>query len=84
MIGPAVLFAIGAIAGFLGGGWPGASVGVALAGSIVVAVVVLAAIWGSSFGFRFEPETAWEIAPRPPGFGRVCDFVYERVLPKRD
>jgi hypothetical protein len=84
MVGPIALLVVGAAVGIWGGGWIGAIVGMAVAGSLIVVVMVLAAVWGSAFGFRFEPETAWAIAPRPPGFTRVCDFVYRRVLPERE
>jgi len=49
----------------------------------IVAGVVLAgaaAWWASEVGRSLEPTVAWEMAPRPPLFGPLCDKVYRRVL----
>jgi hypothetical protein len=49
---------------------------------IDLAVVAGAAVWSRQIGALIEPEDAWEVAPRPPGFRRLTDWAYRRTLPR--
>jgi hypothetical protein len=80
VIGPLLLLAAGGVAGWFSGGWPGAAAGMLAAGVITLGVAVAAAWWVSQVGRFLEPAVAWEVAPRPPLFGGLCDRVYRRVL----
>lgn len=82
MVGP-ILLPIGfGIAGALTGDLAGMIVGVALGVLLISTVVAGAAVWARQIGALLTPEDAWEHAPRPPGFGPLCDWVYRRTLPK--
>ena len=81
MIGPTLLLAAGGLAGWFSGGWPGLAAGMLAAVVVTLGVVVAAAWWASQVGRFLEPAVAWEVAPRPPLFGPLCDKVYRRVLP---
>ncbi len=80
MIGPAVVFGVFMIGGALAGGWAGAAGGAVIAVGLIAAVVAGAAIWAQQIGSQLDIEDARDNAPRPPGFARLCDYVYERVL----
>ena len=84
MIGPALLVVAGGVAGGLTGGWPGALAGVMVALLVTLGVAGAAAWWASAVGRALEPETAWEVAPRPPLFGPLCNAVYRRALGRGD
>jgi hypothetical protein len=81
MIGPALLVVGGGVAGWLAGGWPGATAGVGVALLATFGVMAAAAWWSGQVGRLLDPATAWEVAPRPPLFRRLCEFVYRRALP---
>ena len=80
MTGPLLLLLGFAVAGAVLGGWPGAAVGVVAALLLTGAVAVSAATWAHQIGRALEPDDAWNLAPRPPLFRRLCDWVYQRTL----
>jgi len=84
MIGPAVLVVAGGVAGGLTGGWPGAVAGVMVALLVTLGVAGAAAWWASAIGRTLDRATAWEVGPRPPLFGPLCDAVYRRALGRAD
>jgi hypothetical protein len=47
---------------------------------IDLAVVAGAAVWSRQIGALIEPEDAWEVAPRPPGYRSLVEWVYDRTL----
>jgi len=75
-----LLLVAGGVAGWFSGGWPGAAAGMLAAGAVTLGVAGAAAWWASEVGRSLEPAVAWEMAPRPPLFGPLCDRVYRRVL----
>ena len=80
MLGP-ILFPIGlGIAGWFSGDAAGLVVGVGVGLLISFAVAAGAAWWAQAIGSLIEPEDALANAPRPPGFGRLCDWIYERAI----
>ena len=80
MLGP-VLFPIGlGAAGWLAGQGAGLAVGIGVGLLISFAVAAGAAWWAQAIGSLLEPEDALANAPRPPLFGGLCDFVYERTI----
>jgi hypothetical protein len=76
---PAVLAVIGAVTG----GTAGAIVGLGLGVAVTGAVAAGAAVWSRQIGSLLEPEDAWAVAPRPPGYTAVVEWVYERTLRSR-
>jgi hypothetical protein len=81
MLGPIALPVVLAAAGWFSGGAAGAVVGLAVGALVTVAVMVGAAVWARQIGSLLDSTEAFAEAPRPPGFGRLCDWVYERTLP---
>ena len=79
MLGPILLPVALALAGGMTEGWPGAIVGGAMGVLIDLAVVAGAALWMRQIGSLLTPEEAMEHAPRPPGFGALCEWVYGRT-----
>ncbi len=80
MIGPVVLLVAGVVAGSLSGGLPGAVTGALLALFITGAVAAGASIWAQQIGSVMIAEDARDNAPCPPGFGRICARIYDRLL----
>jgi hypothetical protein len=80
MIGPILLPIVLGIAGWFAGDGAGLVVGVGTGLLVSAAVVAAAAWWARTIGDLLEPEDALANAPRPPGFGPLCDWVYGRVL----
>ncbi|MCU0281350.1 MAG: hypothetical protein MUE66_05900 [Acidimicrobiia bacterium] len=81
MIGPVVLVLAGGIAGWFSGDWAGAVAGAAVGLLVTFGVAGAAAWWSAQVGRTLDPATARAVAPRPPGFGPLCDAVYRRALP---
>jgi len=80
MLGP-ILFPLGfGIAGWIAADGAGLTVGIGVGVLVTVAVVAGAAWWGNTIGSLLEPEDALANAPRPPLFGSLCDWVYDRVI----
>ena len=83
MIGPILLVVGMTVAGAISAGWGGA-VAAGMTGLFLVAAVAAgAAMWAKRIGSLLEPEDAWEVAPRPPLFGRLVDTIYRRSLEMR-
>ena len=80
VIGPLLLLAALTVAGALSGGWAGAVVGAGVAVLVTLAVAAMAATWADRIGRLLDPDEARRLAPRPPGFGPLCDAVVARVL----
>ena len=80
MTGPIVVTLVAVIGGAVAGGVAGAAAGLLIAIGLVAAVVAGAAVWAQQIGRLLESEDAFANAPRPPGFGPLCDLVYERVM----
>gem|GEM_PF-2536224 len=80
MIGPIVLVVAGGIAGWFSGEWAGLVAGVVVGLLVTFGVAGAAAWWAAQVGRALDPETARQVAPRPPGFGPLCDAVYRRAL----
>jgi hypothetical protein len=81
VIGPIVLVVAGGIAGWFSGDWAGAVAGAFVGVLITFGVAGAAAWWSAQIGRTLEPEAARAAAPRPPGFGPLCEAVYRRALP---
>jgi hypothetical protein len=81
MIGPIVLVVAGGVAGWFSGDWAGAVAGAAVGLLITFGVAGAAAWWAAQVGRTLDAATARAVAPRPPGFGPLCDGVYRRALP---
>lgn len=81
MIGPIVLVLAGGIAGWFSGDWAGAVAGAAAGLLVTFGVAAAAAWWAAQVGRTLDPAAARAAAPRPPGFGPLCDAVYRRALP---
>jgi len=80
MLGP-ILFPLGfGIAGWFAGNGAGLAVGIGVGLLISFAVAAGATLWAQTIGSLLEPEDAVANAPRPPLFGGLCDFVYERTI----
>jgi hypothetical protein len=78
-----VLLPVGlGVAGWFAAGWAGAVAAIGVGVLIDLAVVAGAAVWSRQIGALIEPEDAWEVAPRPPGFRRLTDWAYRRTLPR--
>jgi hypothetical protein len=84
VIGPIVLVAAGGVAGWFTGDWPGAVAGAAVGVLVVFGVAAAAAWWAAQVGRSLDVETARQVAPRPPGFGPLCEAVYRRALGEDD
>lgn len=82
MIGPIVLAVAGGVAGWFSGDWAGLTAGIAVAVLIAFGVAGAAAWWVGQVGRTLDAATAWAVAPRPPGFRPVCDWVYRRAWPE--
>ncbi|MBM3694737.1 MAG: hypothetical protein FJW79_02200 [Actinobacteria bacterium] len=80
MLGPLILVSAGVVAGWLTGSWAGAVAGGAAGLLVTFGVAAAAAWWAAQVGRLLDPKTAREVAPRPPGFGRLCAAVYRRAL----
>ena len=80
MFGPLLLPIGFGIAGWFSGDAAGATVGVGVGLLFSVAVAAGAAWWARTSGVLLEPADARANAPRPPGFGPMCDWVYERTI----
>jgi len=80
VIGPIVLVVAGGVAGWFSGDWPGAVAGAAVGLLVTFGVAGAAAWWAAQVGRMLDPATAQAVAPRPPGFGPLCDAVYRRAL----
>ena len=80
MIGPLLLTAALAVAGGFAGGAAGTVVGAGLGILVTAMVAAGAAVWARQIGALLEPEDARAVAPRPPGFGAVVEWVYDRTL----
>ncbi len=73
-----MLAVVGTVAGGLAGGLPGVVTGLMLAFMITAAVAAGAAAWARQIGVHLDPEEMQQVAPRPPGFAKLCDAVYSR------
>lgn len=80
VIGPATLTVVLTVLGWVTAGAAGAVVGLALAALVSVSVVVAAAVWARGPGSLIHPDDVRAVAPRPPGFASLCDWVYDRTL----
>jgi uncharacterized protein (DUF58 family) len=82
VIGPLFLVVAAGIAGWFSGAWAGLAAGVAVAVLVTFGVAGAAAWWAAQVGRTLDAATARAVAPRPPGFGPLCDWVYRRALPE--
>ena len=80
MAGPVLLPIVLGAVGWFAGEAAGAVVGAGLGLLVTVMVAAGAAVWSRQIGSLLEPEDARAVAPRPPGFGAVADWVYDRTL----
>ena len=81
MIGPVLVPVVTTVVGALVSGWAGVVGGLIVGLAVDIAVVVGAATWARHIGGLLEPEDARANAPRPPLFGTLADWVYDRTLP---
>ena len=72
------------LAGLLAAGWAGAAAALLVALGLLGALIAGGAIWARRIGVLLEPDAARALAPRPVGFGRLMDRVYDRTLPAGD
>ncbi len=84
MTGPLALAAAGIAAGAVAGGWGGAAGGLLMAALLTLTVAIGAAVWAQRIGVHLEVADARATAPCPPGFGRLCRYVYDRTLGGRE
>lgn len=84
MAGPILFPIVLGIAGWFAGDVAGAIVGAAVGGLLSLSVMVAAIWWSRTIGDLLDPADAWEHAPRPPGFGRLTEWVYRRTIPSSD
>jgi len=76
-----VLLPVGlGVAGWFAAGWAGAVAAFGVGVLIDLAVVAGAAVWSRQIGALIEPADAWEVAPRPPGYRSLVEWVYDRTL----
>jgi hypothetical protein len=68
------------VAGWFTAGWAGAVTAFGVGVLIDLAVVAGAAVWSRQIGALIEPADAWEVAPRPPGYRSLVEWVYDRTL----
>ena len=68
------------VAGWFAGDWAGVIAAFGVGVLIDLAVIAGAAVWARQIGSLLEPDDAWEVAPRPPGFRRLTEWVYQRTL----
>ena len=68
------------VAGWFAAGWAGAVAAFGVGVLIDLAVVAGAAVWSRQIGALIEPADAWEVAPRPPGYRSLVEWVYDRTL----
>ena len=80
MLVPLLLPVALGVAGWLAAGWAGAVSALGVGLLIDGAVIAGAAVWSRQIGDLLDPEDAWEVAPRPPGFTRLTEWVYRRTL----
>jgi hypothetical protein len=80
VIGPIVLFVAGGVAGWFSGGGAGLAAGLGVAVLVTFGVAAAAAWWVAQVGRSLDPADARAAAPRPPGFGPLCDAIYRRAL----
>ena len=80
MLGPILLPLVFGIAGWITAEWAGAVSGFGVGVLVSVAVAAGAAWWARTIGVLLEPADALAEAPRPPLFGRLCDWVYSRTI----
>ncbi len=80
MLGPVLLLVGFSVTGAVCGGWAGAVAGAAIAGLLTAAVAASAVMWALHIGRMLEADQAKALAPRPPLFRRLCDWVYDRTL----
>ncbi len=79
--GPIVVTLVAAVAGAVAGGVAGAVAGVLIGVMTTAAVAAGAAAWTRQIGVHLDAEEMRQVAPRPPGFGALCDAVYARLHP---
>ena len=80
VIGPVLLVVAGGVAGWFTGDWPGVAAGAGVGLLTTFGVAAAAAWWASQVGRTLDPATARAVAPRPPGFGPLCEAIYRRAL----
>ena len=68
------------VAGWSAAGWAGAITAFGVGLLVDVAVVAGAAVWARQVGSLLEPDDALTMAPRPPGYRRLVEWVYRRTL----
>jgi len=77
---PVLLPVVLGVAGWFTAGWAGAVTAFGVGVLIDLAVVAGAAVWSRQIGALIEPADAWEVAPRPPGYRSLVEWVYDRTL----
>ena len=80
MLVPVLLPVVLGVAGWFTAGWAGAVTAFGVGVLIDLAVVAGAAVWSRQIGALIEPADAWEVAPRPPGYRSLVEWVYDRTL----
>jgi len=68
------------VAGWFAAGWAGATTAFLVGVLVDVAVVAGAALWARQIGSLLEADDALAVAPRPPGYRRLAEWVYDRTL----
>jgi len=68
------------VAGWFAAGWAGAITAFAVGLLVDLAVVAGAALWARQIGSLIEHDDAWAVAPRPPGYRQLVEWVYRRTL----
>ena len=80
MIVPVLLPLALGVAGWFAARWAGAVTAFGVGLLVDVAVIAGAAVWARQIGSLLDREDAWSVAPRPPGYRRLTEWVYERTL----
>lgn len=80
--GPVVVILMGLVGGWLLNGLGGALGGVVATLGLIGASMAAMVLWAQRIGRLLPADQARRLAPCPPGFSRLCEVVYRRMLPE--
>lgn len=82
MKGPVVVVLVGLVGGWILDGLGGALAGLVSTLGLIGASMAAMVLWAERIGRLLPADQARRLAPCPPGFSRLCEVVYERMLPE--
>jgi hypothetical protein len=80
--GPVVVVLVGLVGGWLLDGPGGALAGLVTTLGLIGGSIAAMVLWAERIGRLLPADQARRLAPCPPGFSRLCEVVYHRVLPE--